>query len=137
MDGWIHHYWPSACLKTTGRAIGGMPGVGVLQRSIYTTLWGTTRLKSPVNANGSGAETTCMLTAHSRLGTPRAPLVVSVLLKIHPAFAGEFRPGNARQNKPKSKQTPLCEIGEQNAVLWPNPGGNPEPCTHLLEHGEL
>jgi hypothetical protein len=73
MDGWIHHYWPSACLKTTGRAIGGMPGVGVLQRSIYTTLWGTTRLKSPVNANGSGAETTCMLTAHSPSRTPRAP----------------------------------------------------------------
>jgi hypothetical protein len=74
MDGWIHHYWPSACLKTTGRDRRHVAGVGagVLQ-CIYTTLWGTTRLKSPVNANGSGAETTCMLTAHSRLGTPRAP----------------------------------------------------------------
>jgi hypothetical protein len=83
---------------------------------VYTTLWGTTRLKSPVNANGSGAETTCMLTAHSLTLSPLSHSIyihtnvgarlVSVLLKIHPAFAGEFRPGNARWNKPKSKQTP-------------------------------
>lgn len=124
---WIHHYWPSACLKTTE--------ADRRRRSrvyIYTTLWGTTRHKSPVNANGSGAETTCTSTrAHS-------PTLARVSLAQNSSCVcrgiSVCLGTRTQQNKPKSKQTPV-KSGSKTLCFALTPVGIRVYAP--LEHGEL